>query len=176
MWSGKYHLILKKLHSKHGPVVRIGPNLLDLDYPELIKTMYGTNEEWRKVSHICRHLVPVPSKLGLQYLTSLSRQTAFYHNNAALVNGRIVHNMFSAIEPADHARIKRPVAKYYSSSSVLALEPHVDEMIDDLCQQLERRFVEGQDGTECDLGEWIAYCARPPSISHSESWFDASVN
>ena len=63
MRSGKYHLILKKLHNKYGAVVRIGPNLLDLDYPELIKTLYGTNEEWRKASHVCGHLVH--SKLGL---------------------------------------------------------------------------------------------------------------
>lgn len=49
MKSGEYHLILKKLHNKYGPVVRIGPNLLDLDYPELSKTLYGTDEAWRKV-------------------------------------------------------------------------------------------------------------------------------
>jgi hypothetical protein len=42
-------LTIKKLHEKYGPVVRIGPNLLDLDYPELIKILYGTDCKWRKV-------------------------------------------------------------------------------------------------------------------------------
>ena len=47
--SGSYHLKIKKLHEKYGPIVRIGPNLLDLDYPELIKTIYSTDGKWRKV-------------------------------------------------------------------------------------------------------------------------------
>lgn len=47
--SGSYHLKVKALHEKYGPVVRLGPDLLDLDYPELIKTMYGTDNKWVKV-------------------------------------------------------------------------------------------------------------------------------
>ena len=47
--TGNYHHRIKELHDKYGPVVRIGPNLLDLDYPELIKTVYGTDESWLKV-------------------------------------------------------------------------------------------------------------------------------
>lgn len=50
MRTGDYHLRMQELHDKYGPVVRIGPNLLDLDYPELIKTLYGTDGKWRKVS------------------------------------------------------------------------------------------------------------------------------
>ena len=47
--GGKYHTSIKELHEKFGPVVRIGPNLLDLDYPELIKTIYSTDGKWHKV-------------------------------------------------------------------------------------------------------------------------------
>lgn len=61
MRSGKYPSVIKKLHDKYGPVVRIGPNLVDLDYPELIKTLYGANEKWRKVTRaLCN---PLPSAL-----------------------------------------------------------------------------------------------------------------
>ena len=55
--SGEYHLRIKELHEKYGPVVRIGPNLLDLDYPELIKTLYGTDDKWRKVSILHDHVI-----------------------------------------------------------------------------------------------------------------------
>lgn len=41
---------MKKLHEKHGPVVRIGPNLLDLDFPQLSKVVFGTDGQWHKVS------------------------------------------------------------------------------------------------------------------------------
>ncbi|KAH6848218.1 cytochrome P450 [Chaetomium sp. MPI-CAGE-AT-0009] len=132
--SGGYPRRIKKLHDKYGPVVRIGPNLIDLDYPELIKTLYSTGEPWHK--------------------------TEFYNNNSALVNGRLVHNLFSVTDPAEHARMKRPIAKYFSHGSVLALEPLMDKSINDLCDHLDRRFTNGSEkGTTCDLGEWIAYWA-----------------
>lgn len=41
---------MKKLHEKYGPIVRIGPNLLDLDFPELTRVIYGTDPKWKKVS------------------------------------------------------------------------------------------------------------------------------
>lgn len=47
---GNYHIVIKNLHKKYGPVVRIAPNILDLDIPELIKTIYNTKEEYLKVS------------------------------------------------------------------------------------------------------------------------------
>jgi hypothetical protein len=43
-------MTMKKLHEKHGPVVRLGPNLLDLDFPELSRIIYSTDGKWRKVS------------------------------------------------------------------------------------------------------------------------------
>lgn len=42
---------MKKLHEKYGPVVRIGPNLLDIDYPEISKVVYGTDFRWIKVRY-----------------------------------------------------------------------------------------------------------------------------
>lgn len=44
-----YQVTIKKLHKKYGPVLRLGPNLLDIDYPELIKTVYSTDGKWPKV-------------------------------------------------------------------------------------------------------------------------------
>lgn len=73
-----------------------------------------------------------------------------------VVNGKIVYNVFSVTDPAEHARMARPIAKYLSSSGVLALEPLMDQSIQGLCEQLERRFV--KTGKPCDLGEWVAYC------------------
>lgn len=46
---GDYHVQIKKLHEKYGPVLRIGPNTLDLDIPELTKVLYSTDGKWRKV-------------------------------------------------------------------------------------------------------------------------------
>lgn len=49
--TGRYHLKIKEFHEKYGPVVRIGPNTLDLDYPELTKTIYSIDDSWLKVCY-----------------------------------------------------------------------------------------------------------------------------
>lgn len=47
---GKYHKVIQGLHEKYGPVVRIGPNVLSLNYPSLVKVIYNTKDNYRKVS------------------------------------------------------------------------------------------------------------------------------
>lgn len=49
---------MKKLHEKYGPIVRIGPNLLDLDYPELSRVIYNTDGKWIKVGLRLCHKPP----------------------------------------------------------------------------------------------------------------------
>jgi len=82
-----------------------------------------------------------------------------YHNNSSLIDGKIVYHMFSTTDQLEHARMKRPIVKYYSIGSVLAIEPTMDGVISDFCKELEQRFMRGPSGPkECDLGEWIAFC------------------
>lgn len=164
MRSGDYHRVLKKLHDEYGPVVQIGPNIVDLDYPELIKTLYSTDDRWRKVGYL-RSCSPLADYRDQVLINSRSSQTEFYHNNSIVVNGKIVYSIFSTTDPVEHARTQRPIAKHFSFSSVLALEPHMDKVINDLCSHLERRFTDGpQKGKPCDLGEWIAFCLYPSSL------------
>lgn len=106
---------------------------MDLDYPELIKTIYGTDGKWRK--------------------------TEFYHNSSSYIDGKLTYHLFSTTDQAAHARMKRPIVKYYSMSSVLAMEPHVNRVLGDFCKHLENRFMDktGAPSSDCDLGRWIAY-------------------
>ncbi|KAF4340768.1 cytochrome P450 monooxygenase [Fusarium beomiforme] len=127
VWTQRYQWTIHELHQKYGPIVRIGPNLLDLDYPELIKTIYGTDTKWRK--------------------------TEFYDNNAIIVDGKIMHNLFSQTSPTEHARMKKPIAKYYSSSSVLTLETKMNRVIEEFFAQLEERYM--QNTKAVDLATWF---------------------
>jgi hypothetical protein len=162
--AGDYHLKIKELHEKHGPVVRIGPNTLDLDFPQLIKTVYGTDGKWRKVIFNLISLISLSTQK-----TNLTSQTEFYHNNSAVINGKITYHLFSTTDQVEHARMKRPIVKYYSQSSVLGLEPLFDGLIRDFCGHLERRFMDETNKQKCDLGSWIGYC-RSPSYSCLISW------
>jgi len=48
-YTGKMHLVSKKLHEQYGPVVRMAPNYLDVDYSSLIKTCFDVQGVWQKV-------------------------------------------------------------------------------------------------------------------------------
>src|SRR3954471_14753822 len=39
-----------KWHRKYGTAVRIGPNIISISDPSLIKTIYATKNPWRKAS------------------------------------------------------------------------------------------------------------------------------
>ncbi|KAM5522894.1 benzoate 4-monooxygenase cytochrome p450 [Fusarium oxysporum f. sp. phaseoli] len=104
-----------------------GPLFANLDYPELIKIIYGTDHRWLK--------------------------TQFYLNNSSMVDGKIKHNLFSTTSPAEHAQMKKPMAKYYSSSNVLTMEVKMNQVIEELCKQIDNRFLE--DDKSFDLAEWL---------------------
>jgi hypothetical protein len=40
----------QELHKKLGPAVRIGPNMVSLSEPDLLKTVYSTRADYMKVS------------------------------------------------------------------------------------------------------------------------------
>jgi len=76
-----------------------------------------------------------------------------------MVEGQNVYNLFSQTDPKQHAQERRPIARYYSLNSILTLEPHMNKVLNHLCQQLDNKFVGGPNRSEiCDVGDWISYC------------------
>ncbi|KAK7970088.1 hypothetical protein PG988_009161 [Apiospora saccharicola] len=69
--SSNHAPVIKKLHEQYGPVVRTGPNMLDLNIPSLIRTVYNTNGQWLKSN--------------------------FYKVNSTFVDGKILYNLFSEL-------------------------------------------------------------------------------
>ncbi|KAG5752040.1 hypothetical protein H9Q70_005327 [Fusarium xylarioides] len=49
--------------------------------------------------------------------------------------------------------MKKPMAKFYSSSNVLTLEAKISEVIEEFCMQLDERFLKS--GQPFDLAEWL---------------------
>ncbi|KAK0634755.1 cytochrome P450 [Bombardia bombarda] len=129
--SGDYAPTVKRLHEKYGPVVRLGPNLLDLDLPELSKVIYGTDGKWVK--------------------------SDFFKISSTVVDGKIEYHMFSEVNNVEHARLKRPIVRHFSVPAVLVTEPHMDKVILDFINHLQKQFVEP--AKVCEFGEWIAYYA-----------------
>lgn len=85
-------------------------------------------------------------------------------------NGEIKYNIFSEVRPEEHRRMKKPVAKYWTTSSVARMEPHIDTVIAFMCKQFADRFATGAGhetmGEAFDFGEWCMFCEpRFPSSS-----------
>jgi hypothetical protein len=74
-------------------------------------------------------------------------------------NRKVIYNLFGQTDNELHAREKRPISKFYSMNGILPLEPLIDSVIQKLCGELEKRFVDPPNpGKSCNLGDWILYC------------------
>ncbi|KAF9879435.1 hypothetical protein CkaCkLH20_02978 [Colletotrichum karsti] len=97
-----------------------------------------------------------PKKSSMLADLSCNWMTEFYHSSSAFVNGQIVYNLFSQTNREKHKKLRQPIEKYYSPSSVVSLERNIDNVIEMLCRQLETRFMEGPNSEEAvvDLDAW----------------------
>ena len=75
------------------------------------------------------------------------------------MNGQIVLNLFSQTDPVKHRKERQPIAKHYSSAGITTVEPHMDKVIDQFCNELEKRYIDGDNaGKVCDIGQWTLFC------------------
>ncbi|KAH6986398.1 cytochrome P450 [Ilyonectria sp. MPI-CAGE-AT-0026] len=124
----------QQLHERFGLAVRIGPNMISLSDPSLLKTVYSTRGDFVKSN--------------------------FYEVADAVSNGHRIENVFSTRSNTFHSRYMKPYQKYFAMNTILEKEPLADKMVISLCQQLENRFVYGHNaGKTAPLADWIEYCA-----------------
>ncbi|KAI6779237.1 uncharacterized protein J7T54_007764 [Emericellopsis cladophorae] len=118
-------------HHKWGSAVRVGPNAISLNDPDLIKTLYGTKNPWRK--------------------------SDMYRPNDVVVNGARIQNIFNTQDKKFHAKYARPIGGFWTLSKVLELEPLFDETIRLLVSRLNDGFAEKR--AVCMMDNWLAYFA-----------------
>lgn len=85
------------------------------------------------------------------------------------VGRETVYNIFSEVRPAEHSRMKKPVAKYWTTSSVARMEPHVDTVVAFFAKQLESNFATGgvqAMGKSFDFGDWCMFCKFETCSGH----------
>ncbi|KAF2638795.1 cytochrome P450 [Massarina eburnea CBS 473.64] len=123
------------LHAKYGDVVQLGPNVVSVANPNMIKTIYSTRGTFPK--------------------------SEFYSvNDAMQPDGTIVENIFGTRNNEFHSRQIRPIQKMYSLQSAQKLEPVLDNTFDVLCRELERQFMDGKnEGKTCDIADWVLFFA-----------------
>ncbi|KAI3320760.1 cytochrome P450 [Xylariaceae sp. AK1471] len=130
---GSIHLVSKKMHDRYGPVVRMAPNYLDVDYSSLIKTCFDRNGVWKK--------------------------SELYAVSGVLHNGQITYNIFSEIDTAAFTRMKKPIAKHFSMNGVLPFQTHIDDVLAHFVRKIDEKYGgTGNGATESfDFGKWMLY-------------------
>ncbi|KAJ5315081.1 cytochrome P450 [Penicillium atrosanguineum] len=91
----------RSLHKKYGPIVRTGPNTVDISDPRSLPIIYGISSKFVK--------------------------SAFYDVFNPFFEDKVMPSLFSVRDPAAHQALRRPVAQKFSMSSIKSLEPFADE-------------------------------------------------
>ncbi|KAI1159581.1 putative benzoate 4-monooxygenase cytochrome P450 [Nemania serpens] len=126
------HIILQDTHEKYGQVVRIGPNMVSISNPEAIPTVYTTKPGFPK-SDFYATLRPYTRGTGA------------------------LHAVFNTTDETILKQIKTPIAPLFSVTNANSFEPLVDEVLECIRENLDRRFVETSE--ICNLGQWLQYFA-----------------
>lgn len=104
------------LHKKHGPLVRIGPNVVSVSgSARYIPQIYGIGKGLIK--------------------------SDFYSCFQNIVNGRRAASLVAVTDEAEHAKSKRLVAHAYSLSTLVEYEGLVDSTVDVFLTTLEERYT-----------------------------------
>ncbi|CAF9903459.1 MAG: hypothetical protein GOMPHAMPRED_000275 [Gomphillus americanus] len=127
--AGRTELTQKALHRQYGVAVRLGPNLISLSDPALIKKIYSIKGDFIK--------------------------SDFYPVNDVLANGVRIANMFGTKSNEYHNAQVKPIQKYYTMNGVMQCEPLVDRTTERFIHILDTKFV--KPSTVLKLDDWLLY-------------------
>lgn len=111
-YSGKQYWVHRELHKSRGPLVRVGPNEIVTDDPEVMKMINGTNSTW--------HRDPF-------YITGRFNP---YHDD-----------LFSRLDPQDHKAAKSRTISAYSGRETPDLEAGINGILKTLMEVIETRYA-----------------------------------
>lgn len=172
--SGNAHDIHLALHRKYGDIVRFGPNMISVQDPAQIGTIYSIHRKFAKVSHAkmisfattifrlcCVFFLFLFSFgvytalewVGHEIRCLLFVQSDFYHVLLFYLKGKPVPTIFATQDEDQHHTLRRPIAAIYSMSNVVSFEPYVDSTMSVFIDQLNKRFVEPD--LVCNFGTWL---------------------
>ncbi|KAJ9629301.1 hypothetical protein H2203_001673 [Taxawa tesnikishii (nom. ined.)] len=132
VWKGKVGEDIRDLHAKYGPVVRTGPNTIDIADAKATDLILGIKHDFPKHEGTMK--------------TWWSYQ-----------DGTHIPSIVSATDKKEHGLLRRPVAQAYSMTSIVGLEPYVDETIAYFVKRLDEEFISRR--KPCDIDNWFPYFA-----------------
>ncbi len=137
-----------RLHRQHGDIVRLGPNTLSFANPHALKTVYGLNKGFTKVSH--------PQGYSGRNKANL-RKSEFYPVQQAMSKGERLPSLFSTTDEKYHAELRKCVNGAFSMTAIVQYEPSVDSATEKFLEQTEALFV--SKNAICDFAQWLQFLA-----------------
>ncbi|KAL2755538.1 hypothetical protein ACRALDRAFT_1071201 [Sodiomyces alcalophilus JCM 7366] len=131
VWNRRPDITHRKLHEKHGDVVRLGPNTLSFADPAALKTIYGLNKGFIK--------------------------SDFYIVQQSVVRGTRLPSLFSTTDNGFHSQFRRCVNSAFSMSALVQYEPFVDNTTKLFLDQTRKLFAGKPEG--CDFTRWLQFYA-----------------
>lgn len=110
--SGKQYYVHRELHKKYGPLVRIGPNYIITDEPDVIKNISSARSAYHRDGWY-----------------STGRFNPYRDN------------LFTRLEPSVHSKAKLRLSGSYNGRETNNLEPNVDEQVQNLVGLLRRKYA-----------------------------------
>lgn len=126
--TGRSHDIYSEIHAKYGDCVRIGPDVVSISDPSAIATVY-------------------PMRPGFP-------KSKFYRAFMPWTKNGLLPAIFTTQDEGLHKQLKSPIASLYSLTNVVTFEKSVDEVLDLLFEQFDKRIDK-----VVDLADWLQYFA-----------------
>ncbi|KAI2640812.1 BcABA1, cytochrome P450 monooxygenase [Hypomontagnella submonticulosa] len=129
--GGRQFWVYRDMYKKYGPLIRVGPNELSTDDPEVIRKMNAARSTYgRDPWYVAARFDP-------------------YHDN-----------VFTMLEAGPHDKFKAKIAGAYGGRETPALEPGINDQIRALLDLIRRKYVSSADSSEfrpVDFAELISF-------------------
>ncbi|CAN9307344.1 unnamed protein product [Alternaria sp. RS040] len=126
-YSGRQYWVLRNLHAKHGPLVRIGPNEVLTDDPNVLRTVSSTRSNYAR--------------------------SDWYH--AGRFNP-YRDNLFTILDPRAHKKAKARSMAAYNGRDTGDLEGIIDEQVKKFIEVIRNRYVIASPGNGQPLLDLVA--------------------
>ena len=127
--SGDAPAKYRQVHEEYGPIVRVGPNHVDISDSSMLPVIYGIGSKFTK--------------------------TPFYSTMDVYYQGAAMPSMFSTTDPVFHKNFKVPVSQLFSMTNMKKFEPYADECTDIFMKAM--RDLEGQAVDLGAWVQWYAF-------------------
>jgi hypothetical protein len=131
--------------------VRIAPNEYSIDDPSAVKIIYGLGTKFYKVCpSVHFHALNNCTYISRTIMLTIDGKSSWYVASGSADPAN--KDLFTERDPAEHTKLRRKVATLYSATTLLRMEPFVDECVEIFSQRLQEV---SETGAPINMQHWM---------------------